>query len=701
MREKQGIVFVVFGTQYDCIAAHTVAGTRQFTDLPITVLTNISPEKRHPKWRSVPGVAVRHFRMPDSDNREVKTSLNLYSPYDRTLYMDADAAVQQRGVEKLFEHELAMYKCFTWGSSILPPESEAFMEKHYRPLFNRLGVKLPIDIYAGGLILFDRSHLPLFDNWNRFWRITRGRDMPALNASIRKNALKPVLISPEMASITDSASQDGNPAAVIQHECKGFAKRYGYEVYCRRGGYKVPSVLPAPVAPRPRTGLPGMAFIQYCDDRNMPLVLHNRALMGVSLSYPLFFAYSGKQVSRLREAYPRAVVIETKNDMVLKYRELLKLSQGYDYVVRTCCDTVIGSVRGIADIARQVDPQHACMIGTPLLDKGRIAHLRGACNILTRAAVDRMVKAGEPLGTGPNVDSRAKEACIRLGIEQLARVTFEMTRKPTGATPVWHPWKQTREKEPVLRAFVADAQKQTARIALLVPSRDRMAHKMRLCESIQSTAANVDDVHLYFGVDGDDPSRAEAKLLPSKYPFVRIVDLPAQPEFRGLAPLWNIVARKATEPILAMIGDDMVFETRGWDREVIREFESAPPDGWKLVYGHDGDAARHAVNSFINRGYLDLFGYYVREEFQVDGIDVWLEDVYRALGRCTFRFDIVIRHLHYRKNLAERDMTATRMNTEVRAAESRARYRALQKDRDAEVAAIQRHLAGAVCTSGK
>jgi hypothetical protein len=104
-----------------------------------------------------------------------------------------------------------------------------------------------------------------------------------------------------------------------------------------------------------------------------------------------------------------------------------------------------------------------------------------------------------------------------------------------------------------------------------------------------------------------------------------------------------------------MCGDDMVFETKGWDKDILSEFDNLPPDKMRLVHCNDGmrgpgnpfpTHAPFAVAPFIHRRYYDVLGYYVREEWRHGFHDTWLDEVYGIMGRKVYRHDIMIRHLH-------------------------------------------------------
>jgi hypothetical protein len=196
------------------------------------------------------------------------------------------------------------------------------------------------------------------------------------------------------------------------------------------------------------------------------------------------------------------------------------------------------------------------------------------------------------------------------------------------------------------------------KIALLVPSRERIDKKKQLIDSIKSTVKDIDNVSLYFGIDEDDPVREQAAVFCKENTFIKIVNIKNNGKFLNLGVLWNICARESNEDIISMIGDDMVFITKNWDEEILKEFEypQCPKDNFKMVHCYDGKwGPKIAVNAFIHRSYMDLTGYFMREEFPVDKVDIWLQQIYMAFGRLVYRGDIHIEHKHwsFRKSMID------------------------------------------------
>jgi len=229
------------------------------------------------------------------------------------------------------------------------------------------------------------------------------------------------------------------------------------------------------------------------------------------------------------------------------------------------------------------------------------------------------------------------------------------------------------------------------KIALLVPSRERLAGKKRLADSILQTASNLDNLSLYFGIDDDDPTKSEAIKMKSQYPFIKIVEIHNNKSFNGLGNLWNICAKESKGEIIAMIGDDMQFVTKGWDKIILEEFsaQNCPADNIKMVYCYDGrHGSKISVNAFIHRRYMEITGYFMREEFKVDFIDVWLQQVFTALGRIKYRGDIHIEHLHWSFGKMPMDNVANNLRGHNYPAISQNLWKSTVKERIKEVEQI-------------
>lgn len=200
------------------------------------------------------------------------------------------------------------------------------------------------------------------------------------------------------------------------------------------------------------------------------------------------------------------------------------------------------------------------------------------------------------------------------------------------------------------------------KIAILVPTRERMNNRLTLLFSLLTTVSDINNINVYYGVDKDDPTLETIKKVAEAIPCLKVVEVENNGQFLGLGKLWNILVDNSTEDIISMIGDDMVFKTKDWDLKIIDEFKNGPKDNIKAVHCNDDyHGAKLAVNLFCHRKYADVMGGFMREEFKINWVDQWLHQVFSAFDRLTYRGDIMIEHRHWVLGKNVRDNTAARM----------------------------------------
>ena len=200
------------------------------------------------------------------------------------------------------------------------------------------------------------------------------------------------------------------------------------------------------------------------------------------------------------------------------------------------------------------------------------------------------------------------------------------------------------------------------KIAILVPSRERMNKRLTLLFSILTTVKDINNINVYYGVDEDDPTLETIEKISKAIPCVKVIKIKNEGNFLGLGKLWNILTKETTEEIISMIGDDMVFKTPNWDEEVIKEFQDIPKDKIKAIHCNDDcHKAKLAVNLFCHRKYAEVMGQFMREEFKINWVDQWLHQMFSAFGRLKYRDDIMIEHRHWVLGKSSHDNTAIRM----------------------------------------
>jgi hypothetical protein len=178
-----GILLVAFGEQYDRFAAHCVKYSRKITDIPICVLTNLL--KKSSAWEGVKNIEFKYFPIDRSENREIKTTMINHTPFEKTLYLDCDSIIQNRGIEKIFDliqpDSVLLNIYGRWAKSA---------PSLYRKAFKNANIGLPINIYYGALCGFMKGEKTsgFFSLWNRYWKINgRGREMPSLACAVKNS----------------------------------------------------------------------------------------------------------------------------------------------------------------------------------------------------------------------------------------------------------------------------------------------------------------------------------------------------------------------------------------------------------------------------------------------------------------------------------------------------------------------------------
>jgi len=183
---SQGILYLAFGSEYLKLSLATLAHSRQFTDLPFHLISNLPVDY---KWLDDNHVTTTLVDIPNDENRKVKTNLIEYTPFDRTLYLDCDSVINKPGIEQVFsfvdEHDIVLHKYinFRVGKKIF---------RIYKTAMINAGITLPLMVYSGAFVVFkqDNSSRRFFSEWNRHWSLNGcGRDMPSLACAAKTSGV--------------------------------------------------------------------------------------------------------------------------------------------------------------------------------------------------------------------------------------------------------------------------------------------------------------------------------------------------------------------------------------------------------------------------------------------------------------------------------------------------------------------------------
>lgn len=190
-------------------------------------------------------------------------------------------------------------------------------------------------------------------------------------------------------------------------------------------------------------------------------------------------------------------------------------------------------------------------------------------------------------------------------------------------------------------------------ISLLTPTRGRPTNMLRLCRSAEETADNPNNIEIVFYIDNDDEISLNQFHEICDIGFA--INVYAQIGERILmSNMWNECYKIAAGSIYMYCGDDIIFRTEKWDKEIIEVFDKYN-DKIVLVHGRDGFEEspnttnwneQLATHGFIHRNWVETVGYFFPPYFSSDVNDAWLSAVAIALNRKVYLPDIFTEHMH-------------------------------------------------------
>ena len=110
--------------------------------------------------------------------------------------------------------------------------------------------------------------------------------------------------------------------------------------------------------------------------------------------------------------------------------------------------------------------------------------------------------------------------------------------------------------------------------------------------------------------------------------------------------MFNECQKIAKGPIYMFMVDDMVFESKSWDKAVIEAFEKSN-DKILFVYPSDG-IGRH-VNfgaiGFLHKNWIDTVGYFIPPYFPAFYADKWINELAIRLNRRVYLGQMIVENL--------------------------------------------------------
>ena len=198
----------------------------------------------------------------------------------------------------------------------------------------------------------------------------------------------------------------------------------------------------------------------------------------------------------------------------------------------------------------------------------------------------------------------------------------------------------------------------TNRLAIAVPSRGRPHNLKRLSEALKKTCTG--EYTLFARIDNDDPTMVEYLQL-DDIEFVVDKRIFFTSSVNDLAKIADIDGYTH----IAILGDDVLPETEGWDEKMIAALNGE----LGVVYGSDGlehlhgqDLPTHVVvpiEMYQKLGWIGL----------PTSRHLFLDNAWRELGKLTkfiYLPDVKLSHLHRWNKAAPNDQTYEEANDKVK-----------------------------------
>jgi len=234
---------------------------------------------------------------------------------------------------------------------------------------------------------------------------------------------------------------------------------------------------------------------------------------------------------------------------------------------------------------------------------------------------------------------------------QYAEMDFE-----PGSTVI-DPWRYLPDQTDVTIHRLGE--NKPALISILVPSRGRPDWLHRTVYSAFQTATYPRRIEFVVYLDDDDHKLFDYTTripLAARAEYSQQINFLIRPRAL-LSACWNECAAKARGEIMMHCGDDLTFDTPGWDAHVRRAFADTPD---KILFAYGNDLGPHGetfgTHGFLHRKWIETVGYFVPPLFSSDWNDVWLNEVAEMIGRHKL-LSFVTEHHHYTFGKAERDQT--------------------------------------------
>lgn len=174
-------------------------------------------------------------------------------------------------------------------------------------------------------------------------------------------------------------------------------------------------------------------------------------------------------------------------------------------------------------------------------------------------------------------------------------------------------------------------------IALLCPSKGRPEKLQRMIQSAYDTTSTKVQIYVTVSFEEFEIYKATLSLPESNRVGLVIITLP---ELMPTAHKWNKLAELAMtqdNKLFMVAGDDMVFDTQGWDKALVSDHIHV----YHLQDSRDQDGTPHPI---VTREWIDAMGYFVPPLFLHWYIDTWTIEIAKYNNCFTHLKDFSLLH---------------------------------------------------------
>lgn len=171
-------------------------------------------------------------------------------------------------------------------------------------------------------------------------------------------------------------------------------------------------------------------------------------------------------------------------------------------------------------------------------------------------------------------------------------------------------------------------------ITICCPSRGRPSLAQRMSETAFSTADNPEKIDIKFYLNYDDPQLEVYKKVLSNYTIGND---------RSTVISWNMLAESSDSYLYMLAGDDIQFQTYGWDTEFMNQFETYPDGIFMISFCNGKDNLKTAPHPVVTRQWYESLGYFWPPQFFHWCVDSYTRDLAEAVNRYIYLDNITVK----------------------------------------------------------